>query len=244
MKSEIEKTIIRIVQDYCLKLQIQNLVLEFSLTVAPSISRQLQSAKLTHQSFLSICKKRNDFFSANHIESNSFIPHLYKHLKHELSYYDFKHNLNDALIEYKKRIENGNFKGFPRGTTEDTLRSNLAIYINYENFCEPRCGSGNCDILIPSQRAIIETKLWKGIEYYNSGIPELAEYLKKQNYDTGYYVIYDYNKFENEVTKTRGHIFKLDSYSITVIFIRMADIAPSKIYKHQKAQNDSTKEQF
>lgn len=240
MKSDIEKTIIRIIQDYCFKLQIQNLISEFSLTVAPNISRQLQSVKLNHQSFLTICKKRNDFFSANHIECSTFAPRLYKHLKHELSYYDFNHNIYNSLIEYKRRLENGNLKGFPKGTTsEDTLRSNLSVYINYENFCEPRCGSGNCDILIPSQRTIIETKLWKGIEYYKSGIPELAAYLKKQNYDTGYYVIYDYNKQENEIIKTHGHIFDFNSY-ITVMFIRMADIAPSKVYKHQKAQNVDT----
>ena len=238
MKSEIDKTIIRIIQDYCFKLKIQNLILEFSLTIAPNISSQLQSDKLTHQSFLTLCKKRNDFFSANHIESDSFVPSLYKHLKHELSYYDFNHNLYDSLIEYKRRLENGNLKGFPQATTsENTLRSNLSIYLNYENFCEPRCGSGNCDILIPTQRTIIETKLWKGSEYYKSGIPELVEYLKKQNYETGYYIIYDYNKNENEITKTHGHIFKLDSYNITVIFIRMADIVPSKIYKHQKTQS-------
>ena len=238
MNSDIEKTIVRIIQDYCFQLHISYLISEFALTIAPVVSSLILSNRLNHVSFINLCKKRGDFFIANNIEIKKFAPQLYKRLKHELSYYDFNHNLYESLVEYKRRIENGNLKGFPAKTTsEDTLRSNLAIYINYENFCEPRCGSGNCDIIIPSLQCIIETKLWHGIEYFKSGIVELSEYLKKQNYKAGYYIIYDYNINENELIKSHGQIFQTEIDSITVMFIRMADVPPSKKYIYQKKRS-------
>ena len=101
-------------------------------------------------------------------------------------------------------MENGNFRGFPKKeVSEDTLRSTLALYIQQETFCEPRSSSGNNDITVPSEKVIIETKLWNGIEYYNSGFPELNDYMDKSNYTEGYYIVFDYNKTPNVVMKER-----------------------------------------
>lgn len=235
MNDEIEKTILRIIQDYCYKNRIENLVREFSLTVTSAIAELYIRDNLTHENFRSACKRRKDFFYANDLNADLFIINLYRNIKNELSYYIFN-SLHDSLLEYKKRLENGNVKGFPLGTKEDTLRSNLSIYLRYENFCEPRCGTGNCDIIIPSQKTIIETKLWHGIEYYNSGLPELAEYLIRQQYSKGYYIVYDYSLRDNEVIKNKGENFgiSLSNVDINVIFIRMNRIAPSKIYKSKK----------
>lgn len=41
MNHELEKTILRIIQDYCYKRNINNLVLEFSLTIAPHIAKAI-----------------------------------------------------------------------------------------------------------------------------------------------------------------------------------------------------------
>lgn len=235
MNDEIEKTILRIIQDYCYKNNIQNLVNEFSLTVTATIAKLYIRNNLTHENFKSACARRRDFFYANDLDTNIFIINLYRSIKKELSYYVFN-SLQESLLEYKKRLENGNVKGFPSGTKEDTLRSNLSVYLRFENFCEPRCGTGNCDIIIPSQHAIIETKLWHGIEYFNSGLPELAEYLIRQNYSQGYYIVYDYSLKDNEVIRNEGESFQvsLSNVHINVIFIRMNRIAPSKIYKTKK----------
>lgn len=235
MNDEIEKTILRIIQDYCYKSKIENLVSEFSLTVTTTIANLYIRDNLTHENFKSACKRRRDFFYANDLDADVFIINLYRNIKVELSYYIFN-SLQESLLEYKKRLENGNVKGFPLGTKEDTLRSNLSVYLRFENLCEPRCGTGNCDIIIPSQKTIIETKLWHGIEYYNSGLPELTEYLIRQGYTKGYYIIYDYNTNDNEVIKNKGENFlvSFNNVDINVIFIRMNRIAPSKIYKNKK----------
>lgn len=235
MISGIEKTILRLVEDYCYKRSINNLVLEFSLAIATKVAKAILGESLTHQKFHSICSFRNDFYLANDLNKNTFIINLYREIKSELLYYQFD-SLIDSLLEYKKRIENGNLKGFPKGTKEDTLRSNLSIYLQYENFCEPRCGSGNSDIIIPSQKSIIETKLWEGEEYFNSGLPELREYLGKQGYKQGFYIVYDYNLSPNCIIRDKGEFFEISdsALKIYVIFIRMNPIRPSKIYRQNK----------
>lgn len=231
-----EKRIIRIIQNYCFKLNCCLLVSEFSLTIGPIIAKKVEKDCLTHREFIKICSLRKDFFYANNLNFKNFSRSLYLHLKKELSYYIFN-SFDDSLLEYKRRMENGSAKGFPKKTvTEDTLRSDLSNYISYENFCEPRCGSGNCDIIIPSKRIIIETKLWKGLEYYNSGLPELKEYLLRQNYSFGYYVIYDYNQTDNPIIAENGDFFKVEE-NLTVMFIRMNRIVPSKIYLESKGNN-------
>lgn len=235
MTCDYEKTILRFVQDYCYKRNISNLVSEFALTIAPKLAKAILSDSLIHTKFESICASRKDFYIANDLDKKKFLISLYRDLKLELSYYKFD-SLLDSLLEYKKRMENGNLKGFPNGTKEDTLRSNLSIYLQYENFCEPRCGSGNSDIVIPSQKAIIETKLWKGVEYYNSGLPELKEYLIRQQYPNGFYIIYDYNVSINDIINTHGEIFNINdnAFTIQIIFIRMNLTTPSRIYKSTK----------
>lgn len=234
MTCDTEKTILRFIQDYCYKRNINNLVSEFALTIVTKIAKAVLSDNLTHIKFQKICAARKDFYLANDLNEKTFLMNLYHELKCELSYYQFN-SLTDSLLEYKKRLENGNLKGFPKGIKEDTLRSNLSVYLQYENFCEPRCGSGNSDIVIPSQKSIIETKLWGGVEYYNSGIPELQEYLNKQQYTNGFYIVYDYNLTPNEIIKKSGEFFQANSNpNIYVIFIRMNPIRPSKIYANVK----------
>lgn len=131
-------------------------------------------------------------------------------------------------------MENGNFRGYPKDkTSEDTLRSTLALYIQQETFCEPRSGAGNNDITVPSEHIIIETKLWKGQEYYNLGFPELNDYLEKGKYFEGYYIIFDYNQNPNSVIQKHGDIFdeQYDGKLIHVIFVMMNATRPSQIYK-------------
>ena len=235
MNHELEKTILRIIQDYCYKRNINNLVSEFSLTIAPHIAKAISNDNLVYSKFESICNFRKDFYLANDLTNKHTLIDLYREIKTALSYYVFN-NLHESLVEYKKRMENGNLKAFPKGTKEDTLRSNLAIYLQYENFCEPRCGSGNADIIVPSQQSIIETKLWNGEEYYNSGISELKEYILRQGYTKGFYIIYDYNISPNNIIKNFGEVFEINDNKliIYIIFIRMNLISPSKIYNYKK----------
>lgn len=120
-----------------------------------------------------------DFFHANDLDIDSFCKGLFEKLNYELQFYT-DISFHSSIVEFKRKIENGNFRGFPKGTTsEDTLRSTLSVYIRQETFCEARSGAGNNDIVVPSEKTIVETKLWNGPEYYKSGFPELNDYLAK-----------------------------------------------------------------
>lgn len=237
MNMDITKTIIRVVQDYSFKNSAPLLSSEFAMYIANSLSATIERKELTVGQFTKTVSKRKDFFLANNLDIKWFCKGLFAALNYELSF------LNDAsffasLKEYKRKMENGVYKGFPKGTLEDALRGTLQIYIKQETFAEPRSGAGNNDITVPSEQTVIETKLWKGLEYYNSGIPELHSYLANYNYPEGYYIIFDYNKNPNEVIKENGEVFDT-VYSgkvIHIIFIKMNATVPSKLYAESKSQ--------
>ena len=236
MHDDIAKTIIRIIHDYCFKSSAPILCNEFALSVSPLIEKYIRLETLDLGKFKEILNKRKDFFVANAVDFTTFYKGLFSKLNYELSFYDDT-SFFDSLVTFKRKMENGNFRGFPKDkTSEDTLRSSLALYIQQETFCEPRSGAGNNDITVPSEKVVIETKLWNGIEYYSSGFPELNEYLDKSNYNEGCYIIFDYNQTPNKVIKERGEIFdeQYQGRLIHVIFVKMNAIRPSKIYSRNK----------
>lgn len=238
MSDEFVKHLIRIINDYCFKNSSSLFVNEFSLFLVPKIVKPMKSNTLTYREFKKIAEKRKDFFIANDLSSSLFCKELYKNILYELSFITAD-NFYDDIVNFKRVVENGNYRGFPKGTSEDTLRSTLSIYIREETFCEPRSSSGFNDITIPSQKTIIETKLWKGKEYYNAGLPELNDYLTKANYQEGYYVIFDYNQSSNEIIKTFGEVFDIhyDGKIIHVVFVLMNRVPPSKKYKSKKQKD-------
>lgn len=236
MGEDISKTVIRIIQDYCFNSSATILNNEFVLAISPLVTKSIKEKKLNLSELRKIVKRRMDFFHANDLDMITFCKGLFNKLNYELSFYvgiPFK----DSIIEFKRKMENGNFRGYPKNKiNEDTLRSTLALYIQQETFCEPRSGAGNNDITVPSEKIVIETKLWNGKEYYKSGFPELNEYLEKSNYTEGFYIIFDYNKTDNEVIKKQGEIFdeQYQGKLIHIIFIRMNATRPSQIYKESR----------
>ena len=238
MSDEFVKHLIRIINDYCFKNSSSLFVNEFSLFLAPKIAHPMKASSLTYREFKRIAEKRKDFFVANDLNSATFCKGLYKNLIYELSFITAD-CFYDDIVNFKRIVENGNYRGFPKGTSEDTLRSTLSIYIREETFCEPRSSSGFNDITIPSQKTIVETKLWNGKEYYNAGLPELNDYLTKANYQEGYYVIFDYSKSPNEIVNAFGEVFDTtyDGKIIHVFFVLMNRVPPSKIYRTQKQKD-------
>lgn len=237
MCPDITKTVIRIIQDYCFDSYAEILNDKFAMAIAPLITKHINNNNLDLSKLREIAKTRNDFFVANEIDFEEFCKGLFRKLNYELAFYTDV-TFFDTMVIFKRKMENGVFRGFPRETTsEETLRSALVLFLQNETFSEPRSAAGNNDITVPTEKVIIETKLWNGIEYYNSGFPELNEYLDKYNYVVGYYVIFDYNQKDNPIIKDKGEIFDciIDERLIHVIFIRMNPIRPSKIYKQLKS---------
>lgn len=236
---ELIQRIIKIIGDFCFKESSPTLSNEFSLYLSPLIVKIIEGNNFNYRKFKQFAKKRQDFFIANDLDADQFCKYLYAKIKAELSYFTSE-SFHDELIEFKRRVENGNYRGFPKqSSSEDTLRSALDIYIRKESFCEARSSSGRNDIVIPSEKSIIETKIWNGEEYYNAGIPELHDYLDKANYKEGYYIVFDYNKNINRIIAKNGECFTVDykGKQIHVIFVLMNRESPSKLYNAAKAKN-------
>ena len=237
MSDELVKHLIRIINDYCFKNSASVFVNEFSLFLAPKIAKLSKTPSLTYREFKQTAEKYRNFFIANDLASASFCKKLYEHIIHELSFVTVD-SFYDDIVEFKRKMENGNYRGYPKDTKEDTLRSTLSVYIKEETFCEPRSSSGFNDITVPSQKTIIETKLWKGPKYYYSGLPELDEYLTKSKYQEGYYVIFDYTRNPNDIIKARGEMFDMtyNGKNIHVFFVLMNRVPPSQKYKQSKRE--------
>ncbi len=239
MSDELSKTVIRIIQDYCFENSASLFCDRFSTSISPTVTRLIKSKNLNLCNFHDIIKERRDFFIANALDQAIFSKGLFQRLNYELAFYK-PEEFYDIISTFKRKMENGNFRGFPKDkTSEDTLRCTLVIYLDNETFCEARSAAGYNDITVPSEKVVLETKLWKGMDYYNSGFPELNEYLDKYNYNEGYYIIFDYNQTPNDVIAKNGEIFdiKYCKRNIHVVFIKMNAERPSKIYKLNKPTN-------
>lgn len=236
MYKERRNQVFDIVQGFCFKNSYTNIVQEFSSYLTDCIIRLLEKNNLTLDNLLSKVKKRNDFFVANDIKNKKdFAKNLNDKLAYELSFYN-PPSFYDSIVEFKRKMENGIAKDFFKDKLEAPLRGCLATYVREENFCEARSSSGNNDICVPSEKVVIETKIWRGKEYYHSGFPELEEYLDKNNYKEGYYVIFDFDKKNNEVIMNKGEVFEIE-YSnklVHVFFIKMNRVSPSQKYKSNK----------
>ncbi len=236
---ELNKRVIKIIGDYAFKNAAPLYVSEFSLYFAPLVVKAIEKNCLKYSFFKKNAKKYNSFFMANDLDVNRFCKDLYHHLTNELSFFTTESFYN-TMVEFKRRVENGNYRGFPKTqASEDTLRSALSIYIDAETFCEARSSSGQSDIIIPSEKTIVETKIWNGREYFNSGIPELYDYLEKANYAEGYYIVFDYTRKPNVIIQTNGEVFDFDyqGKNIHVFFVLMNREVPSKLYKNSKLNN-------
>jgi len=230
------KSIIKIIQDYCFNYSTGYLASEFTLSIASKIENCIVLKNLNINKLNQITRKRDDFYKANDIDFYVFNKGLFKKLNYELSFYNYD-TFFDILKIFKQKMENGNARPFKKeNTSEDHLRCILNVYLDKETFCESCTSSGNSDIIIPSEKAVIETKLWRGIENYNAGLLELNDYLDKTGYSDGYFIIFDYLKNSNDIIKQKGEIFidKFKNREIYIIFIMMNTIRPSKIYKESK----------
>ncbi len=63
-------------------------------------------------------------------------------------------------------------------------------------FLEVQTGRGRMDLLIlhNQRKYIVETKIWEGNRYYQAGKAQLAAYLKLEDAQEGYYVVFDHRQ--------------------------------------------------
>ncbi len=81
-------------------------------------------------------------------------------------------------------------------------------------------GRGKMDLLIThdQRKYIVETKIWRGDTRYQAGKKQLAAYLKLENVQEGYYVVFDHRKEpEPRVETDRFDGLTVRSYVIPVV---------------------------
>ena len=86
---------------------------------------------------------------------------------------------------------------------------------------EVQTGRGRMDLLVThnARKYIVETKIWQGQQSYQAGKKQLAEYLKLEGTEKGYYVVFDHRKVpEPRVeTETLEDTLIIRSYVISVM---------------------------
>lgn len=92
--------------------------------------------------------------------------------------------------------------------------------VGADMFLEVQTGRGRMDLLIlhNQRKYIVETKIWEGDRYYQSGKAQLAAYLKLEGPQEGYYVVFDHRQqpASRVETETVAGV-KIRSYVIPVL---------------------------
>ena len=92
--------------------------------------------------------------------------------------------------------------------------------VGADMFLEVQTGRGRIDLLIihNQRKYIVETKIWEGVRYYQSGKKQLAAYVKSEAAVEGYYVVFDHRKNPEAQRETEkiGDV-EIRSYVIPVL---------------------------
>lgn len=92
--------------------------------------------------------------------------------------------------------------------------------VGADMFLEVQTGRGRMDLLIlhNQRKYIVETKIWEGDRYYQSGKAQLAAYLKLEDAQEGYYVVFDHRQHPEQCAETETiDGAKIRSYVIPVL---------------------------
>ena len=76
--------------------------------------------------------------------------------------------------------------------------------VGADMFLEVQTGRGRIDLLLlhNQRKYIVETKIWEGPRYYQSGKQQLAAYMRLEGAVEGYYVVFDHRRNPEPRTET------------------------------------------
>ncbi len=100
------------------------------------------------------------------------------------------------LMSFLRPIINGQGYMFKENVTSEDRKMDLVVTYN-------------------NKRYVIELKIWYGEKYLSDGIEQLSDYLDSYSLDTGFILIYNFNKNKKYETKEVEH----DSKKITAVFV-------------------------
>ena len=90
---------------------------------------------------------------------------------------------------------------------------------------EVQTGRGRMDLIVMhnQRKYIVETKIWRGIHYYQSGKRQLARYLRVEGVTEGFYVVFDHR----QVPEPRIETEVVDGVTIRCYVIPVVQEVPS-----------------
>jgi len=117
-------------------------------------------------------------------------------------------NLNALLEEYRAYVRRRGFRAFDtENLKEAAWHYSLDGFINFfisrlggQTYLEVPSGRGRIDLLIRYQEYsyIIETKVYSDETYFKKGKGQLAEYLKSEKLEEGYYVVFSHQHSQKD----------------------------------------------
>ena len=92
---------------------------------------------------------------------------------------------------------------------------------------EVQTGRGRMDLIVThnQRKYIVETKIWRGTHYYQSGKRQLAKYLRVEGVTEGFYVVFDHRQSPDPRVETEI----VDGVTIHSYIIAVVQEAPSNV---------------
>ena len=233
------KNLIGVIQEFCYSRGYEFKISYFAQQFAYEIQDDLEAKAINKDLFNNKLRKHRYFLASNDIRIQEFSNELIEYISMHLGYISQKQYLHNILVRFKDFVEDVGYHVFDNGVFEENGRTLLQGVLTERGFREAQMAGGQSDILIPSEKTIIETKIWNGKQGFEDGILELCAYLKSQRYKTGYYIVFDFNKSPCIVRKENGDVFKVKEQGcdINIIFISGKPVNPSSIGKAKRKAN-------
>ena len=216
---------------------------DFGLRLSRQLSRSSRPRDVVDEASImeALSSMRTSFFRVSGCSKRDFSKLLVERVRGmEISR---ESSLPEKLKEFAEYAERQLAQELWKGRKDESvLRSHLQTALEAGGrytLKELTTGRGRTDIALLDEqgKAIIETKLWRGQEYFADGLAELAEYLRTEHLHDGYYVVLDCS-LENKLVAANGSSWTelVDGRKIHVTFIRIPPASPSKLRKHSKRE--------
>lgn len=230
---DLNKFLIGVLQDYCNKRGFTFESEKFAISFGRVCATQINNNDFSVDSIILALKKYQTFIKGNNLSIEKFAFEIIKVLSANGDYIPSKQELYTEIKNFKNYVEGNLYPAFQvtGNPQEETGRTLLQAYLKPRGYRESQMSGGNSDLIYPSEKTIVETKIWHDTERYKDGIIELSAYLSSQGYNIGYYVIFDSTQSDNIIVKEKGSaIFDIryEDYLIHCFFIKINPVAPSK----------------
>ncbi len=168
----------------------------FSIALASTFVKLKSSGVLVSEErwFAATTKQRTTFYRLNRIGRKNYLTNLLQKLN-ALDINITVHAFEDTLCDFKSHVERQQKGMFHLNLSkqEEIGRQLLLAFLPQRGYREVPTGSGKMDIACFEESSVkyaVETKIWRSYKYYLDGFGQLIEYLKTEQLERGYYVVF------------------------------------------------------